>query len=76
MDNNAIAKNIISIHKERKLPLWLIEEIGANVEVAHTLYQEGGASSVIAQTQSNYHQKLQLRNEANIRSVSKEFIQQ
>lgn len=76
--NQELARSIIKQHPGQCPPLLVLDEIGANVEVAHTLQTQSGSSKIIEKALCSYNEYEQTRNRQqnkNLhRSVSKEFI--
>ncbi len=76
--NAQLATSIIAAQPTQCPPLLVLDEIGANVEVAHTLQTQSGSSKIIEKALCSYNEYEQTRNRhqhKNLhRSVSKEFI--
>lgn len=76
--NQELATRIIVKYPAHCPPLLVLDEIGANVEVAHTLQTQPGSSKIIEKALCSYNEYEQERNRYHHkslhRSVSKEFI--
>ncbi len=72
--NQDLARAIIAKHPAQCPPLLVLDEIGANVEVAHTLQTQSGSSKIIEKALCSYKEYEQKWNTHKYRSVSKEFI--
>lgn len=72
--NQELARIIIDEHPAQCPPLLVLDEIGANVEVAHTLQTQSGSSKIIEKALCSYKEYEQKWNTHKYRSVSKEFI--
>jgi hypothetical protein len=77
--NQELARSIIAKHPGQCPPLLVLDEIWANVEVAHTLQTQSGSSKIIEKALCSYNEYEQERNryqhKSLHRSVSKEFIE-